>query len=121
MFKILHIDDEELIREFLLDFVSNLYEEIQLVSLESWAEAKPLLQAGEKFSLILLDEIMPDTSGSVIYKEICKDYPSMKDQVVFLTGSKNVGMTDRPYLEKPFELKALHQLITDFKNKKIIS
>lgn len=109
--RILHIDDDELIREYLADFISGFYPEIEVSSYESWSIAKAHIASGENFDLILLDEVMPDINGIEIYKQICDNYPAMRETVVFLAGSKRFIDTERPFIKKPFDISEMHKLI----------
>lgn len=109
--RIMHVDDEELIREYMSDFLSGFYPDVELCSFETWAEAKEQLAKGVRFDLIFLDEVMPDISGTEIFDQICQFYPNMREAIVFLTGSKSFNSTGRPFIKKPFDINEMHRTI----------
>lgn len=113
MFRILHIDDEELIRTYLEDIVLSLYEDVEIVSFSSWGEAEKLITEDQKFNLVLLDEVMPFMNGSEIMAVLLENYSDLADKVVFVAGPSSVLEYDRPHIKKPFDLSAIKELLDD--------
>lgn len=116
MYKILHIDDEELIREFLSDLLKALFPGAEVSSYETWYEAALELEQGNRFDLILLDEVMPDIQGNEIFEIIKQRYPDSVDRVVFVTGSTLDRKRARPTLKKPFGVEQLKELVEPILN-----
>lgn len=116
MYKILHIDDEELIREFLADLLRAIFPHSEVSSYETWYEASLELERGNHFDLILLDEVMPDIQGNEILEIIKERYPEATDKVIFVTGSTVESNRSRPTLKKPFGVDQLKEIILPILN-----
>lgn len=111
--KILIIDDEEFVRHFLSDFLSDKYE---CLLASSAKEAFDLLEK-EDFALVLSDISLPDESGIQVAKIVRERFPEVV--VVMISGkgdidsvieAMRVGAFD--YIKKPFDLESLDTAIT---------
>ena len=61
---------------------------------------------------------MPDLSGIALHERLKRDHPDLLDRFIFITGdvasseaAAFVAATSRPVLEKPFELRALADVV----------
>lgn len=108
MIKILVVDDEEYIREVIVEYLNN--EGYLTTQAEDGLEAKELLEK-EKFDLMILDIMMPDMDGFTLLEELdnSKKVPTIilsarGEEIDKLTGFDK-GIDD--YLCKPFSPKEL--------------
>jgi len=74
----------------------------------------------KKFSLILCDLTMPGMSGMVFYQAVQGISPELARRVVFMTGGaftaeshEFLNNLPNTWLEKPFDIRALKQLIRE--------
>jgi DNA-binding response OmpR family regulator len=110
--KILIVEDEDLIREELLEWFAASYE---VVGARSVGEAESMLcdshKGGKKFSLLLLDYNLPDGVSTKIAAAARRENPDIK--VVYLTGRPDVVKQDTlyykgdPVLGKPSSLRLI--------------
>jgi signal transduction histidine kinase/ActR/RegA family two-component response regulator len=76
-------------------------------------------EAGEAaYHLVISDLQMPDMSGILLHDRLKRDHPGLLERFIFITGdvaspeaAAFVAATARPVLEKPFELRALSEVI----------
>ncbi len=71
---------------------------------------------GDVFDLILCDLMMPEMTGMDLYEKILAHSPPQAERMVFLTGGAFTPrarefLDRRPFLEKPFDLRALEALV----------
>ncbi len=111
--RILVVDDEEVIREFLSRVLTG--EGHQVETADNAAEALEKMQSG-RYRLILLDIKMPGMSGVELYWRLKGIAKSLTDRVVFVTGDvmgadteKFLEETGAPYITKPFDSTRLKQ------------
>lgn len=85
------------------------------------ADALLLLDAGEKFDVILSDMMMPEMSGMEFHAELMRRYPDAAARVVFISGgtftagaSAFLAQVPNECLEKPFAVDTLRTLIKRF-------
>jgi len=77
----------------------------------------------EKYDLILMDDMMPNMSGSETLKELKKD-PTFQTPVIACTANAISGMKEKylgegfdDYLSKPIDKAELHQKLKKFLQK----
>ena len=81
-------------------------------------EALARIQAGEKFSIILCDLMMPEMTGMEFYEELTRHHSAIASRVIFMSGGV-LSLHSREFLErvpnlrldKPIDTGRLHQLV----------
>jgi PAS domain S-box-containing protein len=103
--RILVIDDEALVRETVVQMLS----EQEVVVASSGREGKEVLSRDTGFDVILCDLMMPDVSGMELVAWLETREPSLLKRVVFVTGGAFtprahdfLAKGDYPRLDKPF-------------------
>ncbi len=83
-------------------------------------EALARIRAGEGFSAILCDMIMPGMTGIQFYRELAKSFPGLERTIVFMTGHRTSPViadflrgVSNVCVEKPFDLIALRAAILE--------
>ena len=112
--KILIVDDDPDIIFSIRKILENMAgDEYNIISAENGKKCLELLQNNENPDIILLDIMMPEINGWVVY-DMVKNNPSWKDiPIVFLTARKDelaTGAGERlgdDYITKPFESEEL--------------
>ncbi|MFU8803769.1 MAG: PAS domain S-box protein, partial [Bradymonadaceae bacterium] len=113
--RVLIIDDERLIREMLRRRLARKYhvEDVQRPS-----EAFARLERGASYDVILCDLMMPGETGIDFYGRLEREYPRLKDRVIFITGGAVTQKTadflrehESAVLKKPFKYEELHSQI----------
>ena len=119
-YRILVVDDEELIRNLVVKVLSELG--------HSWITAidgvDALNKMGEnKFDAVITDITMPNMDGIILTREISKQYPAIPVMVMvgfdeeYSVGTA-ISVGAREFIKKPFSLDEfairLHKMIHDF-------
>ncbi|HBB41333.1 MAG: hypothetical protein COW73_04465 [Nitrospirae bacterium CG18_big_fil_WC_8_21_14_2_50_70_55] len=74
--------------------------------------------AARDFSVVLLDYMLPDTTGIRVYEALASTHAELQSRVVFMTGAidrvveQYVRDHRLPFLQKPFNAKALRGVLT---------
>jgi PAS domain S-box-containing protein len=109
--RILVVDDEPGVRQFLGQALTNEGHEVQTV--DNASDALKRIRS-QRYSLILLDIKMPDMSGIELYERIQKIDKSLARKVVLITGdvlgintAAFLSKTKAPHITKPFNVKQL--------------
>jgi CheY-like chemotaxis protein len=109
--KILVIDDEAVVRQFVSQMLTEEGHEVEAVD-----SAEVALEEikNKEYRVIMLDIKMPGMSGIELYKHLQKTSPSLAERVVFITGDVMgtstmtfLSKTKVPYIIKPFDAKQL--------------
>jgi DNA-binding response OmpR family regulator len=109
MAKILLVEDDENISNFINDFLTAQNHEVEAV--DNGADANDNLRA-YYYDLIILDVGLPDTNGL----QLCKDYRARggNTPIIFLTGKSETADLEKgldaggdDYVTKPFEMRVL--------------
>jgi len=115
--RILIVDDEPGICSSLRRILGQPYETQTTTRAE---EALALIQAGERFDLILCDLMMPELTGMELHEELKKIAPDQADRMVFLTGGAFthearafLDATRNLRVDKPFNKEALRALVAE--------
>lgn len=114
MSRILIVEDTRLMRDSLVDVLTELDHEV--VTAENGAEAVNMIAAGQVFDLIITDIIMPEMDGIEAIMEVqtmCPETPIIAisggsarlEKAAGLDTAKRLGAV--AVLEKPFEIDAL--------------
>jgi PAS domain S-box-containing protein len=110
--KILVVDDEPVVREFISKVLT---EEGHRVETVDNAEDALEMVKSKTYRIILLDIKMPGMSGIELYKRFQKMAPSLARRVVFVTGdvlgartTAFLSKAKSPYITKPFDGKQLN-------------
>lgn len=76
------------------------------------------VEADQPYHLVISDLRMPDMSGIALHDRLKRDHPGLLERFIFITGdvaspeaAEFLAATARPVLEKPFELRALSDLV----------
>lgn len=112
---VLVIDDEPLVGR-LVERALNREHRVTVVV--TGRAALDLVQGGETFDLILCDLMMPEITGMDLYDRLLAISADQAERMVFLTGGAFTTraqkfLDGRPYLEKPFDLRALEDLVAE--------
>ena len=115
--KLMIVDDEETLTYSLYQSFILAKQNYEVVTASSGEEASDKLKAA-KFDLVLTDISMPGMSGLELLAWIQKNYPDTEVVVMTAYGSedkKEEAMTlgARNYIEKPFEIKEIKQLVME--------
>lgn len=113
---LLIIDDER----FLLDTIARTLEEHYAVTKANAArEALELLEAGDRFDLILSDLLMPELTGMELFAELQARFPEQANRTVFMTGGaftlkaqSFLSSGQHRVIEKPFNNAELLAFLT---------
>jgi two-component system response regulator AtoC len=123
--RILVVDDDESIRRYIVKLLSQGGYDVYAVA--SGKDALRELRAGQEFSLVILDILMPEMDGLETLSEIrkiSKDLPvlmlSALGQTTIIVKAMKAGATD--YLVKPFEEEELDlAIIKSLEKRKLLS
>lgn len=80
----------------------------------AFSGAKPVLEiieAGERFDVIITDLIMPGVSGTEFHAELALLAPEQARRMIFITGGNPPEGSDVPTLQKPFNHTLLQELV----------
>ncbi|MFH0724764.1 MAG: response regulator [Pseudomonadota bacterium] len=111
---ILVVDDNDTFRKFMQEALGN--EGYTVYAAESSAEALRLLKnIAETVGLMIADIVMPEGSGSELYKHVKAAYPHIKvlfisgytDEILIHTDVQEVIESKVAFLQKPFSVSEL--------------
>jgi CheY-like chemotaxis protein len=113
--RILVIDDDPLVRQWLTDALAAERHAVEAVS--SGRAGLELLRSAT-FDLVLTDLRMPDVDGIGLYHELKRTQPQMAGRVIFISGNTRepryqrflAGLEERS-LSKPFDISQLTRLV----------
>jgi PAS domain S-box-containing protein len=113
--RVLVVDDERAVAESLRHA---LKDEHHVDTASSAQEARAAFDAGQDYDVVLCDLAMPVESGADLYNYAHAHHPTLADRFVFMTGGaftqRAVSFLEdsqRPHIEKPFELDRLRALV----------
>lgn len=113
--RVLVVDDEEALAQAMR---RSLAADHEVAAVHSASAALELLQAGQRYDVILCDLMMPQVTGMDLHAAIVAIDPAQADRMVFVTGgaftpSAREFLDEIPNrrIEKPFDLKALRNLV----------
>jgi CheY-like chemotaxis protein len=113
--RILVVDDDADIRKVVAYGLSPTH---QIVTARNGAEAIAMIRRGDRFDVIVSDVMMPELDGAGLYRELVELAPEQARRVAFMSGGGGTAeilhlASDRPYLDKPFEMSRLRALVAD--------
>jgi two-component system, cell cycle sensor histidine kinase and response regulator CckA len=83
-------------------------------------DALARIQAGETFSIVLCDLMMPEMTGMEFYEELTRDHGAIATRVIFMSGGvlsphsrEFLDRVPNLRLDKPIDMKRLHQLVDE--------
>lgn len=113
--RVLVVDDEPMVG---LVIQRAFEDEYDVMVISSAHVALELLDAGERFDVLVSDLMMPDMSGMTLHAELARRHPELARRTVFVTGGaytpesrEFLDQAAVEFLEKPFELDALRAVI----------
>ncbi len=113
--RILVVDDEQAIRDLLVGLLSLDGHRVEAV--RTGVEALRRL-AEQPYDAIITDIRMPEMDGIEFYNRILHEHPELARRVIFTTGDTIspdtrafVEATTAPFLAKPFQLRALREVV----------
>lgn len=80
----------------------------------AFSGAKPvleLIEAGERFDVIITDLIMPGVTGTELHGELSALAPDQAKRMIFITGGLPPEDLDVPTLQKPFNHTMLQEMV----------
>ena len=113
--KLMIVDDEETLTYSLYQSFILARNNYEIITAASGEEASQKLE-DSKFDLVITDISMPGMSGIELLTQIKADYPDTDVIVMTAYGSEEkreeaLQNGARYYIEKPFEIKELKQLV----------
>lgn len=97
---------------------------LNITAVESGFECIDKLKNGEKYDLILMDDMMPKMTGTETFNRIKQEIPGFNTSVIALTANAISGMKEKyleegfdDYLAKPIDKTELHFLLIKYLNK----
>ncbi len=115
--KILVVDDEEVVRQYLDSVLTKMGHSVELVA--DGEEALERVRTN-RYGLILSDIKMPGMSGSEVYRRLGEIAPSITERVVFITGDVMgaetrdfILKTGAVYVTKPFDVDRLSWVVNN--------
>jgi CheY-like chemotaxis protein len=118
--RVLVVDDEGPVRRS----IARMLARHEVVQAASGARAREILEADQRFDLVLCDIMMPETSGVALHEWLASVHPGLASKVVFITGGAFTRGT-REYLvnvcnvqlTKPFSSAELQRAVGEFVGK----
>jgi PAS domain S-box-containing protein len=114
--RVLVVDDDPLVLRSLVKLFKLDHD---VVGARNGREALDLVEAGEKFDVILCDVLMPGMSGIELHAELERRSPQLAEAVVFITGGGSKEIEDflqrsgRLFMNKPPDSRRLRALVTE--------
>ena len=94
------VDDEERVRTIVVAMLQELgYEVVEVCSA---LDALALLDAGQRFDLLLTDHVMPGMSGADLVRQLRDKYPALRALIMSGYADVDAISPDLPRLVKPF-------------------
>ena len=121
--QILIVEDEPSICEVCIIILSNKDYKIDIATNGSLGEK---MLDKKDYDLVLIDIRTPVMNGKELYNSILKNYPHMKDKVIFTTGGiigddtpLFLKKSGRPFLLKPFTPNELREAVKQYFNEEV--
>ncbi len=92
----------------------------EVVTAETGARAKKILDVDQGFDSIIFDLMMPELSGMDLHDWLAVTHPHLAERVIFVTGgaftpraAEHLRRCDNLRLEKPFNLNNLKKIVDE--------
>ncbi|MFH1508791.1 MAG: response regulator [bacterium] len=118
--RILLVDDEDCVRGFVKDMLTENAHEV--VDVNNASKALDVIKGGEKFDAVVTDLIMPGMDGVELTKELLQ-YGIDNSSVIMISGGAPDGKEElfkiakgffgKRFLKKPFEIDDLFILLDE--------
>lgn len=116
--RVLVVDDEPTIRAALRRYFQRMGWEIEEAADGQSALDKLLAGGAEDYHAVICDLRMPVSSGAELHRRLLEERPALAARMIFSTGDVGsaeaaafLASTNRPVLEKPFELAVLGEVL----------
>ena len=116
--RVLAVDDEPGIRSAFQRMLGRDGHEV--VTASSGEEGKKILDADQRFDVIVLDLMMPQVSGMELHRWLAENHPALAERVVFVTGGvftprarAYLSENDNLLLEKPLDIARFCKIVND--------
>jgi PAS domain S-box-containing protein len=114
--RVLVIDDEPMMAKVLHRTLARDHDVVTVLAAK---DALAMIAAGQRFTVILCDLMMPHVNGMDLYAELLRSVPEQAKRIIFLTGGAFTSRmrafldeVDNLCLEKPFDPAGLRTLIS---------
>jgi PAS domain S-box-containing protein len=114
--RVLVIDDEPMMAKVLHRTLATDHDVVAVLAAK---DALAMIAAGQRFTVILCDLMMPHVTGMDLYAELLRSAPEQAKRIIFLTGGAFTSRmrafldeVDNLCLEKPFDPAGLRTLIS---------
>jgi len=116
--RVLVVDDDYDLAQLLREVLT--YDNCDVEIATNGMEAMERLHAGE-FDAVICDLMMPRVDGEALYNDVARQFPSLADRFVFVTGQASlkagfsdfVRRTGNVVVEKPFDLAVFRAAVKD--------
>ena len=113
--KVLIVDDEEYLRQILVDVME--INDIETIAVDEGQKALEVYaREKDQIGLVLLDMILPKETGVDTYKNLCKINPNVK--VIFMSGLGEIeslqtipNHEEFEFLKKPFSMEEVTEKV----------
>ncbi|MDH5491641.1 MAG: PAS domain S-box protein, partial [Myxococcales bacterium] len=114
---VLVVDDQDLLRRVLQRILRRAGYRVQTA--DSAAQARSLIDSGERFSAVITDIVMPGESGIGLARDLNARYPSLP--LIFITGHSDelllgeaglAAIPEVPILRKPISQRQLQEALS---------
>ena len=113
--KILIVDDEPTMADFLVETIGERFPSYWIESAVSGTEARTIAGRMDELDLLLTDIVLGDTDGFELREELLRDFPRM--QTIFITGHDLENFGDAPngkkILKKPLDTHEVFDAVTN--------
>ncbi|HYO55905.1 hybrid sensor histidine kinase/response regulator [Archangium sp.] len=114
--RVLVVDDEPLVGASAKRILQSLCD---VVVVTSSREALALVEAGQRFDLVVCDLMMPHMTGMELHEELSRRAPEVAARMLFLSGGAFTPeaqrfLSERRWLEKPFDNDALRACVSEW-------
>lgn len=118
--RVLVVDDEPLINNLLIKGLGHYHKDWVITAEREVQSARVRLLSEEAFGVILLDVLLPDVNGMILFRELEAKAPHRCSKVIFITGGTLIPAiisflktVPNSVVEKPFTFTEIEDAIGD--------